>query len=83
MTADRFADCRSERLGYVGGSRGLASDEGGESGGLPVRVQMLRTMTADRFADCRSERLGYVGGSRGLASDEGGESGGLPVRVQM
>jgi len=40
MKADRFADCRSSRLSGVKRlAAGYASDEGGESGGLPVRVQ--------------------------------------------
>ena len=39
MTGSRFADCRSSRLDCVEGLAQFASDEGGESGGLPVRVQ--------------------------------------------
>ena len=40
MTTDRFADCRSSRLsGLERLAAGYASDEGGESAGLPLRVQ--------------------------------------------
>jgi hypothetical protein len=34
-----FADCRSSRLSCVKGLPPCPSDEGGESGGPPVRVQ--------------------------------------------
>jgi hypothetical protein len=40
MTAARFADCRSSRLDCVEGSTPVASAEGGEHGGPPVRVQL-------------------------------------------
>ena len=38
--AARFADCRSSRPDCVEDRRDMASDEGGESGGPPIRVQL-------------------------------------------
>ena len=61
----------------------LASDEGGESGGRPVRAQSIHP----RYDGLPASP---TAGARGvvcvwfsiLASDEGGESGGRPVRAQ-
>jgi hypothetical protein len=44
MTGARFADCRSSRLCCLDGLSLFASDEEGESGGPPVRVQLANAL---------------------------------------
>ena len=62
----------------------LASDEGGESGWLPVRVQVNTDYDRQPASPpAGASRSSLREGWPKLASDEGGESGWLPVRVQV
>ena len=72
----RFADCRSSRLGFVGGLvfRLRATKEANWRTAVRVPSIPARYDGWSGFADCRSSRLGFVGGlAYPFAGDEGGE----------